>query len=352
LVTGSHLDGAFGYTVDEIRSDGIPIGQEVPVDLDSDCASATARALSAIIGGVASRVENTRPHLLVAFGDRFEMLGAALASTICGVPVAHIGGGDVTEGALDDAYRHALTEVSHLHFPSTPESARRIIKVGVEPWRVQVVGELSLDNLTTTNWLSNDQLAVLLQLQPWVPPLIVTYHPVTLESDDACRQVDNLLAALSDVDLPLVITAANHDSGGRAINARLRKFAAARQQARFVESLGWRAYASLMRVASAMIGNSSSGIVEAPSFGLPVVNIGTRQKGRLRADNVRDVGYSVDDIRAGLAWALDPGCRARLVGVANPYGDGHAAARIVARLSVLPPQQVLLTKCYYDPSTL
>jgi UDP-hydrolysing UDP-N-acetyl-D-glucosamine 2-epimerase len=347
-VTGSHLSPLFGRTVDEILADAIPIASTIPLDLESDSPAATATALGQATQGFANVFRAEQPDVLIITGDRFEMLGAALSGLVVGVPLAHIGGGDVTHGSLDDAYRHALTKLSHLHFPGTIDSARRIIQMGEEPWRVHAVGELSLDNLLSTAWLSEAQLADRLTLRQWEPPVLVTLHPVTVASADGMRQVDNLLLALADLRRPIVITAANPDAGGRAINDKLHAFAAGRANTRFVTSLGWQAYASLMRVAVAMVGNSSSGIVEAPSFGLPVVNIGTRQNGRPRAANVRDVGYEVDAIRAGLDWALDPMTRARLQGTVNPYGDGQAAGRILGVLDNLPPRESLLLKVFQD----
>jgi UDP-hydrolysing UDP-N-acetyl-D-glucosamine 2-epimerase len=257
------------------------------------------------------------------------MLSAAAAALPFVLPVAHLHGGEVTEGAIDNQIRHAITKCAHLHFVSAEPHARRVAAMGEEPWRIHNVGAPGLDRIRTARLLSRDELAQRLDLAPDDHWLIVTYHPATLEYQETGRHTDELLAALEKVDATCVVTYPNADTAGRTIIARLEEFAGRHDRVRLVRNLGDDVYLSLLRHADAMVGNSSSGLIEAPSFELPVVNVGARQAGRLRAANVVDVGPDRDEILAGVDAALTPAFRAGLSGMKNPYGDGHAAERIV-----------------------
>ncbi len=344
FVTGMHLSREFGYTVETIQADGFRIDERVEMLLSSDSPEGIAQSMGLGTIGFAQAFARSRPDLLIVLGDRFEMHAAAVAALPFKIPLAHIHGGESTEGAIDDALRHAITKMSHLHFVATEEYGRRVIQMGEEPWRVTVCGAPSLDNLQALKLLERRDLERRLELSLEKAPLLVTYHPVTLEYEQAEWQIEELLAALRDVDRPIVFTSPNADTYGRVIARKLRDFLKERPAARVVDSLGTQMYFSLMSCAAAMVGNSSSGLVEAPSFELPVVNIGTRQAGRVRAKNVIDVGYSRSAITGALAEAVSREFRASLKGIPNPYGAGGAAGIITRRLKEIELNDRVLFK--------
>lgn len=329
FVAGMHLSADFGRTMEAIEADGWPIAERVAMLEASDSPEAVATSTGRGVVGFARAYARQRPDLLVVLGDRFEMLAAAVAALPFALPVAHIHGGEASEGAMDNQIRHAITKLAHLHFASAPEHARRIAAMGEEAWRIHTVGAPGLDRLRTIALLSRGEVAEALGLPLAGPWLLVTFHPVTLESGDTAMHVDELLAALEKVDATLVVTYPNADTAGRTIIERIEEFAARGSHVRLARSLGDRLYLSLLKHADAMVGNSSSGLIEAPSFALPVVNVGSRQRGRLRGANVIDVGPARDEVFQGIQAALAPGARRRLEGLPNPYGDGQAAARIV-----------------------
>ena len=329
FVAGMHLSDDFGRTVEAIEADGWPIAERIAMHEPGDTPEAVAASTGRGVAGFGRAYARQRPDLLVLLGDRFEMLAAAVAALPFALPVAHIHGGEASEGAMDNQIRHAITKLAHLHFASAPEHARRIAAMGEEAWRIHMVGAPGLDRLRTVELLSRDEVAGALGLPSPGPWLLVTFHPVTLEYGDTAAHVDELLAALDKVDATLVVTYPNADTAGRTIIQRLEEFARHSLRVRLARSLGDRLYLSLLRHADAMVGNSSSGLIEAPSFALPVVNVGGRQQGRLRGANVVDVGPDRDEILRSVQTALAPGFRRRLEGLPNPYGDGHAAARIV-----------------------
>jgi len=332
FIAGMHLSADFGGTVKEIEAQGWPIAERIAMLEPGDTPEAIAASTGRGIAGFAGAYARQRPDLVVVLGDRFEMLAAAVAALPFALPVAHIHGGEASEGAMDNQIRHAITKLAHLHFASAPEHGKRIAAMGEEDWRIHVVGAPGLDRLRTVGLLSRDEVAAALGLPPARPWLLVTFHPVTLEHEDTPRHVDELLAALDAVDATLVMTYPNADTAGRTIVQRVEDFAARTPRARIFRNLGDRLYLSLLKHADAMVGNSSSGLIEAPSFALPVVNVGSRQRGRLRGGNVVDVAPRRDDIVRGIRTALAPDLRRRLDGQPNPYGDGRAASRIVAVL--------------------
>jgi len=329
FVGGTHLSEAFGRTVELIEGEGWPIAERIEMLEPSDAPEAIAASIGRGVAGFGRAYARHRPDLVVLLGDRFEMLSAAAAALPFVLPVAHLHGGEVTEGAIDNQIRHAITKCAHLHFVSAEPHARRVAAMGEEPWRIHNVGAPGLDRIRTARLLSRDELAQRLDLAPDDHWLIVTYHPATLEYQETGRHTDELLAALEKVDATCVVTYPNADTAGRTIIARLEEFAGRHDRVRLVRNLGDDVYLSLLRHADAMVGNSSSGLIEAPSFELPVVNVGARQAGRLRAANVVDVSPDRDEILAGVDAALTPAFRAGLSGMKNPYGDGHAAERIV-----------------------
>jgi UDP-hydrolysing UDP-N-acetyl-D-glucosamine 2-epimerase len=348
IVSGMHLAPEFGLTVRFIEQDGVPVHDRIEMLLASDSPEGIAKSVGLGIIGYAQSFSRNRPDMLMVLGDRFEMYAAAVAALPFRIPVAHIHGGELTAGAIDDALRHSMTKLSHLHFVATDAYAQRVIQLGEEPWRVTVSGAPGLDNLRTVNLLTREELETGYNLSLAKPPLLVTFHPVTLECNRTDWQVSELLHALHDADTPIVFTMPNADTSGRTVLRMIEEFVREHASARLVDNLGTQAYFSMMALASAMVGNSSSGIVEAASFKLPVVNIGSRQEGRVRAENVIDVGYQSADIARGLRLAGDPGFRATLAHVVNPYGDGTASPKIVSRIKEVSLDASLLVKHFFD----
>ena len=348
LVTGMHLSPEFGLTVTKIEEDGFEIGERIEMLLSSDSPQGIAKSMGLGTIGFAQAYDRCRPDILLVLGDRFETHTAVAASLPFGIPVAHMHGGESSEGAIDEAIRHSITKMSHLHFVATEYYGRRVVQMGEEPWRVVVSGAPSLDNLGAYPLLSPEELEREWGLDLTHPTLLVTYHPVTLEYEDTQRQAAELLAALGETSLPMVFTYPNADTHGRVIINMINEFASRVTGASVVDNLGTKAYFSVMGHAVAMVGNSSSGIIEAASFKLPVVNIGNRQRGRVHGENVIDVGYGREEILQGIAKATSAEFHAGLANLSNDYGDGHAAQRIVDKLRQTAIDERLLLKCFYS----
>lgn len=332
LITGSHLSDQFGMTVNEIESDGFDTSGRVELCMSSDTPEAIVTSTGQAMMGFAEYYRGVRPDLLLVLGDRYEMHAAVTAAVPFLIPVAHIHGGELTEGAIDDALRHSITKLSHLHFPATVAYANRIAQMGEETWRITVSGAPSLDNLKTFTPVGEAELSERVGLDIREPFLLATYHPVTLENENVEAKFEEMLSALSQLNLPVILTYPGADAGSARIISTLEAYAAQSKRSRVFRSLGSHVYFSLMDRAAALVGNSSSGIIEAASFHLPVVNIGNRQAGRLRPANVIDVGENREAIEAGLARALEAEFRQSLANLKNPYGDGHAAEIIVDKL--------------------
>ena len=347
-VGGSHLGERFGRTADAIEADGWSIAERVGPAPESDAPEDVAAAAGAGLTGFSRAFARRRPDVVVVLGDRIEMLAAAAAALPLTIPVAHLHGGEVTEGAIDEQIRHAITKLAHLHFPAAEPYARRILQMGEEPWRVHCCGAPGLDRLARLARLPRAELARRIGLRLRHPTLLVTFHPATLEPTDTAAHVEELAAALEGVEGDVVITYPGADAAHGAVIRRLESLAATRPATRIVPSLGEEIYCSLLREADAMVGNSSSGLIEAPSFGLPAVNIGSRQHGRLRAPNVIDVGPARGEIAAGIQRALHPEFRRGLAGLANPYGDGRSAPRIVEVLRRVELGPRLIRKRFVD----
>ena len=343
IVTGAHLSPEFGSSVAEIERDGFPIAARVEGLLSSDTDVGMAKTIGLAALGLADVLGALRPDLLLLIADRYEMLAPAVVALALRIPIAHIEGGEVSEGAIDDAVRNALTKMSHLHFTSTPGARARVIAMGEEEWRVHRAGAPSLDHLRRSPLLEQVTLESRLGLSLASPPLLVAYHPVTLLRDTVA-EADAVFEALGAVNGPLVFCYPNADAGSRALIERARAFVAARGDGRVFVNLDPPTYWSLLRQAEALIGNSSSGIMESASFALPTVNVGLRQQGRERARNVIDVPAEAGAIVAGIAQARGAAFRRTLPGLANPYGDGTAAATIVKVLTMVPLGPALLMK--------
>lgn len=346
--SGAHLLERFGRTEREIAADGFPVRTRVAVEPSGDSPEGVGRAMGSTTEAFAAAFARERPDLLLVLGDRYEMHAAALAAVPFNLPLAHIHGGELSEGAFDDALRHSLTKLSHLHFTATEQAAGRVRRMGEEPWRVLVSGAPGLDNLREEPLLAAPELEERLGLGLDPAPLLVTFHPATREYERTAEHGAELLAALESAGRPCVFTMPNADTRGSVLRGQIEAFVARRPEARAVESLGSRAYLSLLALCAAVVGNSSSALIEAPSLGVPAVNVGDRQRGRQRAENVIDVDGSRAGIAAGIRKALDPAFRARLRGLENPYGDGRAAGRIVARLKEVPLDERLLLKRFVD----
>lgn len=333
--TGQHLMGDRA-SLAAIEAEGFAVDATVDMELSEDDGP---RALSAAMGraltGIGAVLDDAKPDLVLILGDRYETLAAASASVLSRVPVAHLCGGDLTLGAMDDAFRHAITKLSALHFPTNADAARRIARMGEDPARIHAVGSPGIDRLHAMEPTGRRAFLKGLGL-PDAPFAVVTFHPPTLSGDGAAHCAE-MLAALDDTGLALLLTGSNADPGGRGIDRMLRDFAEGRDRAVYRESLGSRGYADALRHAEVCVGNSSSGLYEAPSFGLPVVNIGDRQEGRLRAACVIDCAPERGAIAGAIATARARG-RAPCD---TPYGDGRAAPRIVKVLAATDPAALI-----------
>ncbi len=336
MVCGAHLSARFGNTVDEIVTDGFEPAERLDTLEDDDSPASIARSMANGLRLFGEAYARALPDILLVLGDRYEMFAAAAAALPFNIPIAHIHGGETTQGAMDDSLRHAITMMSTFHFTATEAYAERIRRMGQPADRVFVSGAPGLQNITTGEDMSEHDLEALLGLPLKPAPLLVTFHPVTREVEDTAWHIDELLAALAGADRPVIITYPNADTAHNTIIEQIHTFAQSRSDVALVRNLGTRAYLSLMRRAAAMVGNSSSGIIEAASFKLPVVNIGSRQRGRTRGVNVIDCGHGRSDIAAALVKALSPTFRDGLKSLVNPYADGDAAGLIAEKLATLP----------------
>ncbi len=348
FVTGMHLSSAYREMLQEIEQDGYPIQAKIDMLLSSDSPVGIAKSMGLGTLGFADALNKSRPDVLIVLGDRFEMHAAALASVPFKIPLIHIHGGELTYGAFDELFRHSLTKMSHLHFVSMKDYKWRVIQMGEDPSRVIVSGALALDYIDHQPLLTRSELEKTFGIDMSRPVVLVTFHPVTMEYEHTGTYAKHLLNALEDFsNCTLVFTGSNVDTHSSVITAQIKLFIARKKNAYFVKHFGQHGYFSMLKLASVMVGNSSSGIIEAPSFKLPVVNIGTRQKGRVRSKNVIDVGAEPDSIRVGLMKGLSPEFRLRLEGLINPYGDGRASERILSTLRSIDVQS-LTPKLFYD----
>lgn len=335
VVTGTHLSPEFGLTYREIERDGVTIDRRVEMLLSSDTGVGAAKAMGLGLIGFADVFADLQPDVVVLLGDRFEMLSAASAALVAKIPIAHVHGGERTEGAFDESIRHAITKMAYLHFVAADEYGRRVVQMGEAPERVFVVGGLGVDAAARTPLLGRAELEADLGFTFGRANLIVTFHPATLESEPATHQVAELLAALATLppDVHLIFTLPNADPDGRAITAQIQAFVAGRPGTLAVASLGMQRYLSCLALVDGVVGNSSSGLLEAPTFRVGTVNIGGRQRGRLRASSIIDCAPTVAAIQAALTRLFSPDYRASLTGVINPYGTGGASRRIVEILA-------------------
>ena len=350
IATGMHLSPEFGLTYEQIESDGFVLDAKVEMLLSSDSPVGIAKSMGLGVIGFADALARLQPNILVVAGDRFEILGAAQAAMVARIPIAHIGGGETTEGAIDEAIRHAVTKMAHLHFTAAELYRKRVIQLGEAPERVFNTGAIGLDNLTRLDLI--DRLALEKELNFRLSPgpvILCTYHPVTLSEDNAGNALREVLRAIDRFpEARVVFTKGNADTGGRVINQMIDDYAAenAHRAAAFV-SLGQIRYLSLVREADVVLGNSSSGIVEAPLARTPTVNVGIRQQGRLKAPSVIDCDESTDAISNAIAKALSPAFQAIVADGQTFFGEGGASKRIKQMLKESSLDRILL-KHFYD----
>lgn len=351
VATNMHLSPKFGNTYREIENDGFAIDFKVPViDEDApDTATTTVLSLSKALTGFAHAYETLLPDLIVILGDRYEMLAAASAALIFRIPVAHLHGGEITEGAYDDAIRHAITKMSHLHFTSTEEYRKRVIQLGEQPERVFNVGSLGVENIKKLPLMEKKEIENELGFNIDEQTILVTYHPITLGNRTSKDDIEDFIAALEKrKDLRVIFTMPNSDTGGQAVLDAINDFVDNNaNRARAYKSLGVVRYLSVMRQVAAVVGNSSSGLIETPSFGIPTLNIGDRQKGRTAGDSVIHCGTSCDEILDGLTKIFSPETRQIARQASNPYEKEGTAQHIFKTIKSFPLQG-LLQKHFYN----
>lgn len=331
LATGMHLSPEFGMTYREIEHAGFAINAKIEMLLSADTASAVTKSMGLGLISYADTYERLAPDLIVVLGDRFEIFAATAAALIAGIPVAHLHGGETTEGAFDEALRHSITKMSHLHFVAAEDYRRRVIQLGEQPEKVFLVGGLGVDAIKRIKLLDREKLEESLGFKFGPRNLLITFHPVTLEGQNSSgQQMAELLAALEDLeDTHLIFTMPNADTGGRELAMMVNDFVESHQNACVHTSLGQQRYLSCMKYVDAVVGNSSSGLAEAPSMGIATLNIGDRQKGRLLASSVINCEPTKQSISDALSTMFDPAFRSKLTSTKNPYGSGGASEKIV-----------------------
>jgi UDP-hydrolysing UDP-N-acetyl-D-glucosamine 2-epimerase len=343
IAMGAHLSPEFGQTVGEIEHDGFTVHERVECLLSSDTDVGMAKAIGVATLGLADVLGRLRPDLLLLIADRFELLAPASVAVALRIPIAHIEGGEVSEGAIDDATRNALTKLAHVHFTPTEAARRRVVAMGEEDWRVHRTGAPSLDHLRRRTLAPREEIAARLGLDLSKPTVMVAVHPVTL-ARDTLAEADAVFEALGRLPQAIVFCFPNADAGSRTLVTRAEAFCAQNARARLFVNLNPIDYWSLLQHVDMLLGNSSSGIMETPALRLPTVNVGRRQQGRERARNIVDAEAEAGAIVEAASRALQPSFRAGLHGMENPYGDGHAAERIAGVLATVPLGDTLLVK--------
>ena len=346
IVTGSHLSANFGLTYRDIEADGFTIDRKIPILTADTSAVGVTRALGKAVLGFAQAFQDLDPEWVVVLGDRYEILAAVEAALIAKIPVTHIAGGDITAGAMDDSIRHAITKMSHLHFATHAAAARRIRQLGEDPKTVFSAGHIGLDGVRNTDLLERTELEKMLRFEFRERNLLITFHPVTLDVEHSIDQLNELLSALErlGVGTGLIFTAANADTEGVKMNQKIKTFVVAHTNACFVPSMGQRRYLSALQYVDVVVGNSSSGIYEAPSFKIPTVNIGDRQQGRWQAASVLNCSPRATPIYRTILEALKKDCSK----VVNPYGDGRSATRILRSIKNIRDPKKLLKKHFCE----
>ncbi|MGB8321627.1 MAG: UDP-N-acetylglucosamine 2-epimerase [Candidatus Acidiferrum sp.] len=343
VVLGSHLSPEFGQTVKEIERDGFPIAARIECLLSSDTDVGMAKTIGMATLSLSDLFGQMRPDILLLIADRYEMLAPASVALALRIPIAHIEGGEISEGAIDDAVRNALTKMSHIHFTSTVAARQRVIALGEEEWRVHRAGAPSIDHLRRQTLLTRSEVESRLQLNLQQSTILVAYHPVTL-ARNTTQEADALFTALASLSDQILFCFPNADAGSRELIERAKSFLANRGQGHLFINLDVVTYLSVLRQATLLLGNSSSGVMESASFALPTVNVGLRQQGRERPRNVLDAAPEVGVILEAIATAKDGAFLQSLKGMSNPYGEGRASEKIIQVLTEVPLSQELLLK--------
>jgi GDP/UDP-N,N'-diacetylbacillosamine 2-epimerase (hydrolysing) len=352
VVTGAHLSPRFGLTIREIEADGFAIDRKVDLQLDSDTAIGITHSMALALQGAGEALHELQPDVLVLLGDRYEVLAVAAAAAVSRVPIAHLHGGESTEGAFDEAMRHAITKMSHLHFVAAEPYRQRVIQLGEDPDRVFLVGGLGVDGIKRTSLLGRSALETDLDFRFQRRNLLVTFHPTTLEDSTAAVQMGELLAALEGLqDTGVIFTMPNADPDSHGLFGQIERFVAMRANSKAYTSLGHRRYLSCVAQVDGVIGNSSSGLAEVPSLHKGTINIGDRQRGRLKASSVIDCPPERQAIAKSIERLYSPAFQAQLAHAVNPYGDGGASDRIVEILRRHPLDSLLKKSFYTLPAT-
>ena len=349
VVTNMHLSPEFGLTYREIEKDGFHINKKVVMLLSSDTPNGTAKSLGLGVIGFADVYEDLKPDMIVVLGDRFEILAAVMAALFYKIPIAHLHGGEITEGAYDDCIRHSITKMSHLHFTSTEIYRKRVIQLRENPERVFNVGAIGIENIKKLKLMSKKELEESLHFEITRKTLLITYHPVTLENATAAEQCQHLLDALDEYpEYRIIFTMPNSDTDGRIIMKMLQEYTKVNEgRAIAYTSLGFVRYLSTLQYVSAVVGNSSSGIIEVPSFGIPTLNIGDRQKGRIAANSVLHCGTSKKEILQGLKTVFSQEMKDRASGRVNPYEKENTTASILQVIKKISLDN-LIQKSFYN----
>lgn len=351
IVSGMHLSPEFGMTYKEIEEDGFQINAKVEMLLSSDSPAGISKSIGLGVIGFTDEFQRADLDMLILLGDRYEALSAAICALVMRIPIAHLHGGELTEGAIDEGIRHSITKMSYLHFTSTEQYRNRVIQLGENPERVFYVGALGVENIKKINLMTKEELERSIHFEIDENTVIVTYHPVTLENNTVEEQFLNLLKVLDrNPKIRMIFTKANADTNGRIVNELIDKYAAQNsERACAFVSLGQKRYLSALKYCRIVIGNSSSGIIEAPSFGKPIINIGDRQKGRICADSVINCGYTQQEIQQAMETALTKEFENKASNCRNPYEKENTAANIISVIKdYLLNDKIKLKKGFYD----
>lgn len=349
VATGAHLSPEFGLTYKEIEKDGIKIDKKIEILLSADTPSAISKSMGLAMLGFADYFAESRPDALLVLGDRYESLAVCCAAMNERIPIIHLYGGETTEGAVDEAVRHAITKLSYLHLTSTEDYRKRVIQLGENPKRIYTVGGIGIENALNVPLFSKEQLETELDFKLDCSYAVVTFHPVTLEGASAEEQCKELLGAFDrHPEFKYIVTKANADTNGRVINRLMEEYANKHNNVRVYDSLGMKKYLSALKYADMVVGNSSSGLLEVPSFKIPTINIGDRQKGRIRATSILDVEPNADKIAVAMSHVLEPDFQKVCQNTVNPYGDGNTSEKVVAAIKGMFSDGIELKKKFYD----
>lgn len=349
VVTGAHLSPEFGLTYKEIEADGVIIDRKMEILVSADTPSSISKSMGLAMISFADYFAERRPDALIVLGDRYETLAVCCAAMNERIPIIHLYGGETTEGAIDEAVRHAITKMSYLHLTSTNDYRKRVIQLGEDPTRVFTVGSIGIENGMKLPLLSKEELEDSIDFKLDKPYAVITFHPVTLEENDAQQQAEELLKSVEACkNMKFIFTKANADSNGRIINKLIDEYVATHNNAVAFESLGVKRYLSALKYAEFVMGNSSSGLLEVPTFYIPTINIGDRQKGRLKADSVIDCEPMYDSIMRAVDKARSEEFKTFCKHVVNPYGDGKTTEKVMAAIREMMSKPVNLKKKFYD----